>query len=123
MKKILFILSVILVAISACSKIEYDIDNSYEKADISSIAIYDETATNVVSSSVIDTTAQTVSAVVKKESDITKLKLTVTVSLGANVSPTMSAGLQDLSQPKVYRVTSPNGTVVKDWTIIVTEAQ
>lgn len=125
MKKYFFAFMPILCAmtyLTSCTKLEYDIDENYEKAEITSVSVYDKTLVSVVSSAnesiVIDSEAATVSVLLKGDADITQLKLTFTVSDGAKVTPAIQ-GLQSLSEPKVYAVTSPNGTIVKQWTITV----
>lgn len=119
MKKIF---AIILTAFTfyACKKMTFETAPAYEKAAITAVELYNATAVRADQKAVIDTTAGTIMVTLKPGQDITRLKLDVTASTGAKVTPSMSVGLQDLSAPKTYRVTSPGGTVSKDWTITVT---
>ncbi|MDY3788227.1 hypothetical protein [Bacteroides fluxus] len=48
--------------------------------------------------------------------------MVATISAGATLTPGMAVGFQDYSSPRTYTVTSPGGTVVKQWTITVAPA-
>jgi hypothetical protein len=119
MKKILFIIIAAAFSATSCSDIDFEIDELYEMAEISGITLYDETAVNVIQESEIDADAATITAIVKSSTDITRLKLVLSVSQGAKVTPSASVGFQDLSEPQVCKVTSPNGKITKEWTISV----
>ena len=102
MKKLIYILFTSLyVAVTACSKIDYKINDAYETAAITGITLY----------AVSD-------AFVPEGTDLTHLRLVLTISTGASLTPVIN-GFTDLSSPKKYTVTSPNGIVQKNWTIHV----
>ena len=70
----------------------------------------------------IDSEAGTVTVTLKKDADITDLKMIATISAGATLTPGMAVGFQDYSTPRTYTVTSPGKTVVKQWTVTVIPA-
>lgn len=120
MKRIVYFLTAILTCIFiSCGDDDYNIDEAYEKAEITSIVMYDRGG-NVVSDKVeINSEAGTVTVTLKSGADITDLKMTATISSGATLRPGMATGFQDFSTPHTYTVTSPGETIVKEWTITV----
>lgn len=123
MKKILYLtLAVLALTFMACGEDDYTIDAAYEKAEITSITLYDR-AEKVMSDKVqIDSEAGTVTVTLKKDADITDLKMVASISDGATLTPGMAIGFQDYSDPRTYTVTSPGKTVVKEWTVTVLSA-
>ena len=118
MKKLIYILFTSLyVAVTACSKIDYKINDAYETAAITGITLYavSDKPVNIIESFEIDTENASVYAFVP---DLTHLRLVLTISTGASLTPVIN-GFTDLSSPKKYTVTSPNGIVQKSWTIHV----
>jgi len=65
----------------------------------------------------IDSASATVTGVLKAGTDVTSLTPTITVSEGAQVTPTAA---QDFTSPVVYTVTAEDGIVTKDWTVTFT---
>ncbi|MBE9468303.1 MAG: DUF5018 domain-containing protein [Bacteroidetes bacterium] len=61
----------------------------------------------------------TVSIEVAEGTNVTALAPTVTISAGAQVSPT-SETVKDFTDPVPYEVTAEDGTTTKDWTVTVT---
>lgn len=130
MKKISFtIISLLILMFTACSEVDIPVYPEHELAEISTIELQGvspdqsiSVMTNVMKtgSLLIDKDSQSVTAQISPEADITKVKLILSVSSGARVTPAIS-GLQDMSQPKTYSVVSANGTVIKEWTITVTQ--
>ena len=117
MKKLIYILFTSLyVAVTACSKIDYKINDAYETAAITGITLYavSDKPVNIIESFEIDTE----NAFVPEGTDLTHLRLVLTISTGASLTPVIN-GFTDLSSPKKYTVTSPNGIVQKSWTIHV----
>ena len=118
MKKLIYILFTSLyVAVTACSKIDYKINDAYETAAITLYAVSDKPV-NIIESFEIDTENASVYAFVPEGTDLTHLRLVLTISTGASLTPVIN-GFTDLSSPKKYTVTSPNGIVQKSWTIHV----
>lgn len=109
----------VLIMFSACEDNEYAVSSEYENADISAIECYDVANVRADSLTDIATPTKLIITKLKKGEDITKLKVNVTISAGATITPALSIGYQDYTEPKVYKVTSPGGTVVKEWTIMV----
>lgn len=120
MKKIFYIICSILLATTACSEIEFDINEDYEKAELTNVELYNRNKTRADLSSTINSANGTILVTLKTNQDITDLKIAVTASTGANISPAMAVGYQDFSEPRVYEIASPNKTVKKSWTITVT---
>ncbi|EIY44666.1 MULTISPECIES: hypothetical protein [Bacteroides] len=125
MKKLVYIVFFVsFVVTTACSKIDYQINEAYETAEITGITLYavSDKPVNVVESFEIDIENALVQAFVPQGTDLTQLRLVLTISTGATVTPSVN-GFIDLSVPKEYTVTSPNGLVKKDWTIDVDVVQ
>ena len=125
MKKLVYIVFFVsFVVTTACSKIDYQINEAYETAEITGITLYavSDKPFNVVESFEIDIENALVQAFVPQGTDLTQLRLVLTISTGATVTPSVN-GFIDLSVPKEYTVTSPNGLVKKDWTIDVDVVQ
>lgn len=121
MKRIVYILfSVLLLGIVGCSKIDYEISDAYEQADITGITIYavSDNPVNIIESFEIDTENAIVRAFVPEGTDLTHLRLVLTLSSGATISPALG-GFQDLSLPLDFVVTSPNGIKQIAWQVIV----
>ena len=124
MKRIVYILfAVLLLGAVGCSKIDYEISDAYEQADITGITIYavSDNPVNVIESFEIDTENATVRAYVPEGTDLTHLRLVLTLSSGATISPALG-GFQDLSSPLEFTVTSPNGIKQIVWTVIVSNS-
>lgn len=120
MKKLVYIVFFVsFVVTTACSK-QYQINEVYELPEITGITLYavSDKPVNVVESFEIDIENALVQAFVPQGTDLTQLRLVLTISTGATVTPSVN-GFIDLSVPKEYTVTSPNGLVKKDWTIDV----
>lgn len=125
MKKLVYIVFFVsFVVTTACSKIDYQINEAYETTEITGITLYavSDKPVNVVESFEIDIENALVQAFVPQGTDLTLLRLVLTISTGATVTPSVN-GFIDLSVPKEYTVTSPNGLVKKDWTIDVDVVQ
>ena len=134
MKKIFFALCTsLLFVFSACSDLDISVDSTQELADITTIGIYvyDPSSSedlkkpmlkSVIEEGmlVVDPETNSITAQISPDADITQLKVVITVSYAARVTPEV-VGLQDMSQPKVFTVVSANGTVKKDWRITVTQ--
>lgn len=121
MKRIVYILfSVLLLGTVGCSKIDYEISDAYEQADITGITIYavSDNPVNIIESFEIDTENAIVRAFVPEGTDLTHLRLVLTLSSGATISPALG-GFQDLSLPLDFVVTSPNGIKQIAWQVIV----
>ena len=93
---------------------------AYETAAITGITLYavSDKPVNIIESFEIDTENASVYAFVPEGTDLTHLRLVLTISTGASLTPVIN-GFTDLSSPKKYTVTSPNGIVQKSWTIHV----
>ncbi|WP_291583510.1 hypothetical protein [Bacteroides sp.] len=125
MKKLVYIaFFVSFVVTTACSKIDYQINEAYETAEITGITLYtvSDKPVNVVESFEIDIEKALVQAFVPQGTDLTQLRLVLTISTGATVTPIVN-GFIDLSVPQEYTVISPNGLVEKKWTIDVAVVQ
>ena len=121
MKKIIGSLIVVLLAIcmfSACNN-DVDLITNNQVAKIESFQLYDQQNLSVLASTaVIDTTALTVTAVIKGGSDITHLKPWANITLDAMCAPKMGVWT-DFTNPVQYTITSGSRTVSKVWTINV----
>ena len=117
MKKILFFMFVALaLTFVSCGDDDYAVDEAYEKAEITNVTVYNRAEGVMSDKTQIDSEAGTVMVTLKKDADITDLKM------GATLTPGMAVGFQDYSTPRTYTVTSPGKTVVKQWTVTVIPA-
>jgi len=119
MKKIFFIISILSLLTTACSTVDFDINEEYERAEITGVELYNRNMSRADKSSDINSEAGTINVILKPNQDITDLKIAVSASTGVEIVPTMAVGFQDFSSPKTYEITSPNKTIKKVWTITV----
>jgi hypothetical protein len=121
MKKLInsfIIISIVLFVLSACDK-DVDLITNNQVAKIESFQLFDQQNLSVLASTaVIDTTALTVTAVIKGGSDITHLKPWANITLDAMCSPKMGVWT-DFTNPVQYTITSGSKTVKKVWTVNV----
>ena len=90
MKKLVYIVFFVsFVVTTACSKIDYQINEAYETAEITGITLYavSDKPVNVVESFEIDIENALVQAFVPQGTDLTQLRLVLTISTGATVTP------------------------------------
>lgn len=119
MKRIFYIISIILLTTTACTKVEYVINEDYEQAEITGVELYNKDMVRADKKATISSEEGTVIVTLKPGQDISDLKIAVTASTGADINPSMSIGFQDFTSPKTYEVISPNKTIKKSWTITV----
>lgn len=119
MKKVLYIISIIILSIAACTKIDFEVNEDYEQAEIIDVELYNRAMSRADKTTLIDTEEATVLVTLRPARDISDLKIAITASTGTSINPSMSVGFQDFSSPKTYVITSPNKTIEKTWTIIV----
>ena len=119
MKSIFHIASILMISVFACTEIEFDINEEYEKAEITGVELYNRDKVRADKTTEISSEEEMILVTLKTGKDITDLKIAISVSTGATVNPSMSVGYQDFSSPKTYEVTSPNKTITKSWTITV----
>lgn len=120
MKKLTSSLVVVLAIFmfSACNK-DVDLITANQVAKIESFQLFDQQNLSVLASAaVIDTTALTVTAVIKGGNDITRLKPWANITLDAICTPKMGVWT-DFTNPVQYTITSGSRTVKKVWTINV----
>ncbi len=119
MKRIYYIIAIILFVGSACSDIDYEFNEEYEKAEITGVDMYNREMKRAQKSVNIDPATGKIIVVLNDGENIKDLKLTTRISTGATINPVMSSGFQDFTSPKTYTVTSPRETIMKEWTISV----
>ena len=119
MKRIFYIISIIILTTAACTKIEFDINEDYEQAEITGVELYSRNMVRADQKATISSEEGTILVTLKAGQDISDLKIAVTASTGAEINPSMSVGYQDFSSPKTYEIISPNQTVKKSWIITV----
>lgn len=122
MKRITNIITIVLLLfVSACTDVDYEIDETYENAEILAVALYNIEANRADFETKIESEKGTAIVKLRGGEEITKLKLTITISTGATVVPALPVGIQNLTDPITFDIVSPNKTVVKSWTITVIE--
>ena len=119
MKRIIYIAGILMISLCACTEIEFDINDEYEKAEITGVELYNRDMVRADKTAEIFSWEGMILVTLKPGKDITDLKIAATVSTGATVNPSMSDGYQDFSSSKTFEVTSPNRTITKSWTITV----
>jgi hypothetical protein len=119
MRKLFYIISIIILTTTACSKVDFVISEDYEKAEITGVELYNKDMVRADQKATISSEEGTIVVTLKAGQDITNLKIAVTASTGTLINPSMSVGYQDFSTPKTYEIISPNQTVKKSWTITV----
>lgn len=119
MKKIFYLLTIIILATTACTTIDFEIDEDYEQAEIKGVELYNRTMVRADQKATISSVEGTIVVILKAGQNISDLKIAVTASTGSVIMPSMSVGYQDLSTPKTYEIISPNQIVKKSWTITV----
>ncbi len=119
MKRIFYIISIIILTNTACSTVDFNINEDYEKAAITGVEFYNRDMVRADKSATISSDEGTILVTLKPGQDIADLKIAVTASTGVDINPSMSVGYQDFSSPKTYEITSPNKTIKKSWTITV----
>lgn len=124
MRKILYVCAILLL-LTACDNDSYQVTEDYEKAVISAIECYNEKGERAdnAKETAIATPTRMVIVKLNKGEDITKVKVCLTISSGALITPSLSVGFQDFTAPKVYQITSPGGTIVNEWTIMIFETK
>ena len=119
MKRIFYIISIIILTTAACTKVDFDINEDYEQAEIKGVELYSRNMVRADQQATISSEEGTILVTLKAGQDISDLKIAVTASTGAEINPSMSVGYQDFSSPKTYEIISPNQTVKKSWIITV----
>jgi hypothetical protein len=138
MKRIIYLLiAVILLPLTGCKEdIDIVIPEEYEVAAITGIAVYreavegdaeyakKETLVSVKSTATINTeavvdgeTIKLVKVTLAATADLTKLKVTLTISPGATVVNPLGTNIQDFSETRTIDIVSPSGKVTNKWYI------
>lgn len=112
----------LMLAGVSCSDDDYTVEEAYEKAEITNVTLYDRAEGVASDKTEVNSEAATVTVTLKAGADITDLKMVSTISAGATLTPGMAVGFQDYTSPRTYTVTSPGGTIVKEWTVTVVPA-
>lgn len=103
MKKILFFMFVALVlTFVSCGDDDYAVDEAYEKAEITNVTVYNRAEGVMSDKTQIDSEAGTVMVTLKKDADITDLKMIATISAGATLTPGMAVGFKIILLPYIY---------------------
>lgn len=109
----------LMLAGVSCSDDDYTVEEAYEKAEITNVTLYDRAEGVASDKTEVNSEAATVTVTLKAGADITDLKMVSTISAGATLRPGMAVGFRDYTSPRTYTVTSPGGTIVKEWTVTV----
>jgi hypothetical protein len=119
MKKAVYLfLFVTVIIFSGCSEtIDVEIPENYEKADITGITVYNAAGTSISSRLTITESNREALAVLGTANDLTKLKVSLTVSPGSTVVQPLGAGYLDFSNPRTVTIVSPGKTVKNEWSI------
>lgn len=119
MKKLIYLLLFVTMIVSfACSEtIDIEIPENYEKADITGITVYNTTGNSISAKTTIDNSSQEVTVVLGTAYDLSKLKVTLTVSPGSTVTQTLGTGYLDFSNPQTVTIVSPGGSIKSEWNI------
>jgi hypothetical protein len=121
MKQIIFIvISIILFSVTGCTEdVDIQIPENFEKAEITGVTVYNENLVAIGAKVTINSEAGSVNIVLNTQQDITRLKVTLTISSGATIIKPLGTMVQDYSSPKMVTIQSPGGKVEKEWLIEV----
>jgi hypothetical protein len=119
MKKIIYLLlSVTLILPFGCKEtIDIEIPENYEKADITGVTVYNTAGTSISSNVTITDSNKEVLVTLRTANDLTKLKVTLTVSPGSTVVQPLGTGYLDFSNPRTVTIVSPGESVRNEWNI------
>jgi hypothetical protein len=119
MKKTVYLLLFVTITIfSGCSEtIDVEIPENYEKADITGITVYNTDGVSISSRLTITESSREALAVLGTANDLTKLKVSLTVSPGSTVVQSLGTGYLDFSNPRTVTIVSPGETVKTEWII------
>ncbi|MDR1896631.1 MAG: hypothetical protein LBR10_07570 [Prevotellaceae bacterium] len=121
MKHLFYLLiALVLLPFSGCEEdINIVIPEEYQIAEITGIAVYNENLAFVNSTASIDDENKTVEVTLSALQDITKIKVTLTISPGATVKTPLGTGLLDFTEPKTVIIASPGEEIENTWTIAI----
>ncbi len=119
MKKIFYLLLMLVFTLTACGDDDYTVEEAYEKAEITAIVLYNKEGKVASDQVTISSEQGAITVELKEGEDKTNLKITASISAGATLTPDMAQGYQDFSTAKTYTVISPGKSVVKQWTLTV----
>jgi len=119
MKRVAYLLiPVLLLAFGCAEDVNITIPEDVDVANITGVTVYgDNLATLALRSTNIDSDAKTVLITFNAAQDLTKLKVSLTISTGATITTPLGTGFLDFSQPKTVTVVSPGLAVTSIWTI------
>ncbi|MDR3062482.1 MAG: hypothetical protein LBU57_10320 [Dysgonamonadaceae bacterium] len=119
MKRIsyLVLLFTVFVFFGCSETVNIEIPENYEKANITGITVYNTSGTSISSKVTITDSAQEVVVVLGTSYDLTKLKVSLTVSPGSTVIQPLGTGYLDFSNPRTVTIVSPGGSVKNEWNI------
>lgn len=118
--KIYLIILLFVTALFSCQKDDdFTVTAAFEKADVTSIACFNENLASAVSGFDISVPTRLIIVRLKPGENIKKLKINLTLSAGATVIPALATGFLDYSEPKIIQVVSPGGTIAREWTILI----
>jgi hypothetical protein len=120
MKKTVYLLLSVTMMMSSfgCNEtIDIEIPENYEKADITGITVYSIAGTSVSSNVVITDSNKEVVVTLGTANDLTKLKVTLTVSPGSTVVQSLGTSYLDFSNPRTVTIVSPGKSVKNEWSI------
>jgi hypothetical protein len=106
-----------IISFGCNETIDIEIPENYEKADITGITVYNTTGTSISSTVAITDSDKEVLVTLRTANDLTKLKVSLTVSPGSTVVQPLGAGYLDFSNPRTVTVVSPGKSVKNEWSI------
>lgn len=119
MRQIIFIIiSIILFTVTGCTEdVDIQIPENFEKAEITGVSVYNEKLAGIGAKVTINNEAASVNIVLNSKQDLTRLKVTLTISSGATITKPLGTTVQDYSSPKKVTIQSPGGSIEKEWLI------
>lgn len=104
----------------SCEKVEIEDVPTFDNTDIISFKAYDTNKANIlIGDPAINNETKTVTAIVKKDVDLSHIFTNCGISSGANIAPALGRYEDWSSKTKTFILTSASGKRSQQWTIIL----
>ncbi|MDR1718667.1 MAG: hypothetical protein LBR67_00900 [Dysgonamonadaceae bacterium] len=119
MKKILyFLITICLLPFWSCDeKVDIEIPETVDLANITGVTVYGSDLKSITATTVLDADALTATVTTKAGTDITNLKVSLTISSGATVTQSFGTEFRDFTSPQSVTIVSPSKKIINVWTV------
>ena len=112
-----FILLVVSLLLFSCEKVQIEDIPTFDKTYILSVNAYNEKTNIIVGTPLINTETGSISVVVKKDADLSKVFFVCSISIGATITPALTGYSDWTSKGREFTVTSASGTRSQKWNV------